>query len=99
MQVLFLMTSLLLMMQVWSHSIGDMKHCRVSQDCFDVLMCTRGEPCECFQFSNQILGSRCVKLSWANKLRNARSTNEMTNYNEDIGPDTCGQDRKKLGKW
>lgn len=74
---------------VASHSLRN--QCQTLQDCQELSFCAT-EPCECFHFSS--LGSRCVKLSWAEKIRqnlNLRSS--------DIGPDTCGQDRKLLGAW
>ena len=71
-------------------------------------MCQGPEPCECFPFAtNTILGPRCVKLSWANKIRDFYSEkNKLKKRNKrdenqepDIGPDTCGQDRTLLGAW
>ena len=93
-----LVTSWMIPKLIESHAVGDMTHCQVDQDCQNVRMCTRGEPCECFQFSPQILGPRCVKLSWAAKIRAAAAASR-TDADDDVGPDTCGQDRKKLGKW
>ena len=82
------------------HALKDMGRCQQDSDCATQQMCHRGrgEPCECFHFSTDILGPRCVKLSWAYKLR-ARRALALASHQRDIGPDTCGQDRKLLGKW
>merc|ERR1711963_216894 len=79
------------------HALREMGRCIRDSDCTQQAMCQRGEPCECFHFSNEILGPRCVKLSWGYKLRGRRAA--LTSHQRDIGPDTCGQDRKLLGKW
>ena len=76
----------------WSHSLKDMSNCDTDQDCQNLLMCQQ-EPCECFPFSNDFLGPRCVKYSWAVKIRSRMTITRS----QDIGPDTCGQDRLTLG--
>ena len=89
--VLFLQT--LIFQSCWLHSLNDMSNCRTDRDCQNLQMCQQ-EPCECFPFSNDFLGPRCVKFSWAFKIRSRRMA--MTR-SPDIGPDTCGQDRQTLG--
>ena len=74
-----------------------MYNCESDQDCHRLAMCQNTQ-CECYPFSNEFLGPRCVKTTWANKIRDALNSLPALG-SPDIGPDTCGQDRKLLGEW
>ena len=87
------------LVEVWSHSLKDsMYNCESDQDCNQLAMC-QSHKCECYPFSDEFLGPRCVKTTWANRIRRAVNDNVPALGSPDIGPDTCGQDRKLLGEW
>ena len=75
-----------------------MYNCESDQDCHQLAMC-QSHQCECYPFSDEFLGPRCVKTTWANRIRRAVNDNLPALRSPDIGPDTCGQDRKLLGEW
>ena len=87
-----------LLVVVWSHSLKDMYNCESDQDCHQLAMC-QSTHCECYPFSDEFLGPRCVKTTWANRIRRAVNDNLPALGSPDIGPDTCDQDRKLLGEW
>ena len=82
-----------------SHAIRDLNSCTNNADCNLIPMCSGSRPCECYDFGPEMgMGSRCVRTLWADRLR-ARDERFVMPSEDDIGPDTCGQDRVKLGKW
>jgi len=69
--------------------------CSVDDDCHELILCRENKTnCFCNQKT-----SKCDWKDFAIRPRWRRSVSDLTFADEDIGPDTCGKDRKALSNW